>query len=435
MSRFTDFLRKARIDVSPLRGGRDFRLLFIGGTVTFLGSMVTFVALPYQAKVLTNSFLAVGLLGAVEIVPLVIFGLYGGAIADRYDRRKVVFFTEMLFAVLSAGLLVNSLLPNPQLWVLYVAAALLAVVDGLQRPSLDALVPRLVPPHQLAGAGALSSLRTNFGLIIGPALGGFLVTGLGFPSAYIFDLATFAVSLACLALMHAVPPLYEHPEDHTTWHRIVEGLQYAKGRKDLLGTYLVDIFAMLFAYPNALYPFVVGHFHATWALGFMYSAPAVGSLVATLTSGWTSHMHHHGRIVVFAAMAWGASIVAFGLAPGIWWALIFLAFAGAADMVSGLFRGLMWDLTIPDEVRGRMAGVELLSYSIGPQLGQVRSTAIAQVTSLRTSLVSGGLACIAACGLVGVVMRPLWNFDSRTDENAVRERNIREQRMRDTRST
>ncbi len=435
MSRFTHFLRKARIDVSPLRAGRDFRLLFIGGTVTFLGSMVTFVALPYQAKVLTNSFLAVGLLGAVEIVPLVVFGLYGGAIADRYDRRKVVFLTEMLFAVLSGGLLVNSLLPQPQLWVLYVAAALLAVVDGLQRPSLDALVPRLVPPHQLAGAGALSSLRMNFGLIIGPALGGFLVTGLGFPSAYIFDLATFAVSLVCLALMHGVPPLYEHPEDHTTWHRIVEGLHYAKSRKDLLGTYLVDIFAMLFAYPNALYPFVVGHFHATWALGFMYSAPAVGSLVATLTSGWTSHMHHHGRIVVFAAMAWGASIVAFGLAPGIWWALIFLAFAGAADMVSGLFRGLMWDLTIPDEVRGRMAGVELLSYSIGPQLGQVRSTAIAQVTSLRTSLVSGGLACIAACGVVGVVLRPLWNFDSRTDENAVRERNIRAERMRDTRNT
>jgi MFS family permease len=408
------------MDVTPLRSSRDFRLLFSGGSVSFVGSMVTYVAMPFQVAQLTGSYLAVGLISLVEIGPMVVFGLYGGALADAVDRRRLVLVTETLIALVTGVLLLNSLLPDPALWVVYAVAFSYAVLDSLQRPSLDALVPRIVEPNQLAAAGALNTLRMNIGTIAGPALGGVLISLGGVSLAYAVDFITYAASFIALLAMRAVPP--PSGAEPPSLRRILEGARYAWRRKDLLGTYAVDLLAMVFAFPYALFPFVAQDMDAPWALGLLYSAPYVGSLVATLTSGWTSHVHHHGRAIVWAAAGWGAAIAAFGLAPSLWWGLLFLTLAGAFDMVSGLFRGLMWNLTIPDELRGRMAGIELLSYSLGPQLGALRASVVADLTSLRASLWSGGFLAALGVSLLPFVLPALWAFDDRTDENAVRQR-------------
>jgi MFS family permease len=412
--------RKARVDLSPLRGSRDFRLLVGAGAITSLGSLTTYVALPFQVKELTGSFVAVGLLGAVELVPLVVFGLWGGAIADARDRRRVVIACEAALLLCSAALLANGLLPEPQLWVLYAVAALFATLDSLQRPSLDAIVPRVVPHDQLAAAAAINAMKWQLASLAGPALAGFLIAGLGVTAAYGLDVATYALSLSLLWRLRPVPA--GERAARSSLAAIAEAARYAWGRKDLLGTYAVDTVAMLFAFPMALFPFVADELGAPWALGLLYTAPFAGSLAMTLTSGWTGHVHRHGRAIFFSAMAWGVGIAAFGLATDIWWALLFLALAGAADMSSGLFRTLMWNQTIPDDVRGRMAGIELLSYSLGPTLGQLRASTVAQLAGLRFSIVSGGVLCVAATAMLIAALPSLWRYDARTNVHAQRQR-------------
>jgi MFS family permease len=415
-----EFYQRTRIDTTPLRTSRDFRLLFIGGAVSYLGSMITFVALPFQLKQLTGSFVQVGLLGAVEVVPLVVFGLWGGALADALDRRRVVLATEAAFTVLSALLVVNAVLPHPYIWPLYAFGFLVAGLDGLQRPSLDAMVPRIVSLDQQGAAAALSSVRSSVGTLLGPAIGGILVATVGPAVAYAVDVVTFAISLACLLAMRTTPP----PINATppSMRAIGEGLGYAWSRKDLLGTYVIDLSAMFFAFPFALFPFIADDFNADWSLGLLYSAPELGSLVMTLTSGWTRRVHHHGRAIVYAAFVWGCAIALLWVAPNIWVVLGFLTVAGGADMVSGLFRMQMWNQTIPDELRGRLAGIELLSYSIGPSLGQTRSGLVAQRWGLRTSLGSGGVLCCAATVLLAIALPALWAYDVRTSPEAAARR-------------
>lgn len=415
------------MDLTPLRQSSDFRAVFTAGMITSIGSMVTYVALPFQVAELTDSYLAVGLIGLVEVVPLVFFGLYGGALADAVDRRLMVLGTEIAASFIMVALLVNSLLPDPQVWVLYVAAMLLAANSGLQRPSLDAITPRVVDHDQLAAAGALNTLRWNLGSIAGPAIGGLLLASGGAATAYAIDLLSFLASVFILWRLSPIRPMRQ-AKRRPSLRPIVEGLRYALSRRDLLGTYLVDLAAMMFAFPYALFPFIASDLNATWALGLLYSAGAVGGIAVTVTSGWVRHVHRHGRAIVIAAALWGLSIALAGLAmdagaASVWLILFMLACAGAADMVSGIFRGLMWNQTIPDDVRGRMAGIEMLSYSIGPLLGQVRASTMASMTSLRISLAGGGLMCIVAVGAVAIALPALWRYDARTDEHAMRQRN------------
>lgn len=415
------WLTRLRIDVSPLRSSRDFRLLFFSGLITYLGSMITYVALPFQVAQLTGSYVAVGLIGLVELVPLIVFGLYGGALADSVDRRVMVLATELAAGVLVSLLLVNALMPTPQLWTLYVVAMLLAAVDGLQRPSLDAMIPRVVTHAQLPAASALTSIRWTLGSIVGPAIGGLLLSAGGAAAAYGVDVVTFVLSVVLLYRLRSIKAV-GGDTDRPSLRHVAEGIRYALSRKDLMGTYAVDMIAMVFAFPYALFPFLAQELGAPWALGLLYSAGAVGSLIVTLTSGWTSSVHRHGRAIVVSAMIWGLGIALVGTTSSLWWVLLFLAVAGGADMVSGIFRSAMWNQTIPDDVRGRMAGIELLSYSIGPLLGQVRSSAAASLTSLRMSFISGGVLCIVGVAVSAFALPSLWNFDNRTDENAVRQR-------------
>lgn len=415
---FQRFLRLAVLDTGPLRRHRDFRLLFTGQMVSFFGNMITMVAIPYQAFALTHSPLAVGLFGVVQLIPLLALAFVGGALADAFDRRRLVQLTELSLAGLSGVLLVNALLPHPYLWLLYVVAALAAGLDALQRPSLDALLPRLVEHDELAAAGALNSLRSTFGMILGPAVAGLLIASVGLASTYGVDVATFVVSLLALRLMRAVPP----PPDaeRPSVRRVAEGLRYARSRPELLGTYLVDIVAMFFGMPTALFPALAAQYAhadrtipAATALGMLYAAPAVGAFLASATSGWTGRVHRHGLGVLLAAGSWGVAIACMGLTASLPLALVFLALAGAADMVSGLFRSVIWNKTIPDALRGRLASIELVSYSSGPLLGDVESGAVATAFTPRVSVLSGGALCVLGVGLLALALPQFRRYDDR----------------------
>ncbi|MFI6784592.1 MFS transporter [Micromonospora sp. NPDC050276] len=398
-------------DLRPLRH-REFRLLIASGVITMLGSFITYVAIPFQIKELTGSYLAVGLMGAVEIVPMVICGLWGGALADAVDRRRLILLCEVGMAILSCALLVNAIQPEPAVWPLYLVGGGIAALDGLQRPSLNALIPRLVKRDEVSGAVALQSMRWQIGSIVGPTVGGLLVTQAGLPIAYAIDAATFVMSLVLLSMMRAVPPPVggERP----SMASIAAGVRYAFSRKELLGTYVVDIAAMLLAMPMALYPFVAEDLGADWSLGLLYAATSVGALLVTLTSGWVRRVHRHGRAVVVAAMLWGLAIAGFGFSPNPATAVACLMVAGAADMVSGIFRQTIWNHSIPDHLRGRLAGIELLSFSIGPTLGQARAGAAAQFIGLRAAIVSGGLLCVGAVAVIAKLLPDLTSYDERT---------------------
>ncbi|MGO1048921.1 MFS transporter [Crossiella sp. CA198] len=408
-----------RMDFSPLRVSRDYRYLTFSGAITMFGSYVTFIAVPIQMKELTGSPAAVGLVALAEFIPMVLCGLYGGALADALDRRKIVVWCEVGLMVCTGGLLLNSMLPTPQVWVLYVVAAGVASFDALQRPSLDGLVPRYLPHSMMASAGALNSLRWNFGAIAGPAMGGLLVQFAGFQWAYFLDVLTFGLSLLLLLRMRPSPPTEK--AEAAGLRSIATGIRYAATRPDLAGTYLVDIVAMAMAMPQALFPFLVDRLQAPWALGLMYSAGAVGALLAALTSGWTSKVHKHGLAVILAAAAWGAVMALAGLTTSLWLVLVCLVLAGVFDMISGLFRSVIWNQSIPDELRGRLAGIELLSYSAGPMLGNARAGLMAQWTGVPTAIISGGLLCTAGVAALAAALPKFRRYDARIDEHVLRE--------------
>ncbi|MER7429386.1 MFS transporter [Nonomuraea rubra] len=416
-------LRQLSLDLSPLRDSRDYRLLFGSGVITMFGTMITMVAVPYQMKELTDSYLAVGLVSLAEFVPMVVCGLWGGAIADALDRRKIIVLSELGLLVTSAALLINALLPSPQVWVLYVVGALSTGLASLQRPSLEAVIQQVVKHDQQAAAAVLSSLRWNFGAIVAPALGGLLVTW-STAAAYAVDTLTFVVSFALLWRVRSIPPAEDAAP--ASLRSLVEGVRYAVSRKDLMGTYLVDIAAMVFAMATSLFPFLADELRAPQALGLLYSAAAVGALIASLTGGWTARVQCQGLGVIVAAVLWGAAVALTGLAPNVWLVFVCIALAGAADMISGIFRMTMWNQTIPPEYRGRLAGIELLSYASGPMLGNARASLMANFGGTRFSLTSGGILCVAAVAGLAAALPKFRRYDARTDEHALREKARRE---------
>jgi len=408
------WLRRLAADTVPLRESREFRVLFASRSATLLGSQASEVALLVQARQLTGSALAVGLLGSAELLPLVVFGLYGGALADRLDRARLILWCEAGLGGCAALLALNALLPHPQLWPLYLVGATVMALAALQRPSLDASVPRVVARDQLTAASALLSMSSNAGVIGGTALGGTLATWPGPAAVYLLDVASFIISLAFLRRLGPLPaPAADGGAPAPGLRGLLTGLRYACRRPELLGSYLVDLAAMTLAYPNALFPFLAADLHAPWAVGLMFAAPPAGALAASATSGWTGKVHRHGRAIALAAAAWGLAITGFGLAPDIGAALALLAFSGAADMISGIFRETLWNQTIPDTIRGRLAGIELLSYGLGPSAGQVRGGAVATVTTPRISLWSGGLLCVGAVAVTCAALPGLVAYSSR----------------------
>jgi MFS family permease len=398
------------MDLRPLRR-RDFRLLYAAQSVSFLGTMVTYVALPWQMYALTRSSLAVGVLGVVELVPLLLTAFVGGALADWMDRRRLVIATEIGLMAGSLTLMANAARPAPSVAVVYLAAALMSALGGLQKPSLEAMTPRLVPSDEIPAVAGLTAFRGSVGMILGPAIGGVLVGSTGAVAAFGVDAASFLASLACFAAMRSVPP--RDNAEAPTWRSIVEGFRYARSRQELIGTYVIDFVAMVFGMPLALFPALAATRFGDPALGLLYAAPAVGALVASLTSRWTPRVHRHGFAVMVAATVWGVAIVAFGFSPSLWPALACLAVAGGADGVSGMFRMTMWNQTIPDALRGRLAGIEMVSYMSGPLLGHAEAGAVAALAGVQASIVSGGLLCVVGVVACGLALPRFRRYDAR----------------------
>jgi len=407
------------IDLAPLRKSKDFSLLWAAGLISYFGSMITYVAVPFQIKELTGSYVAVAVSGLVEIVPLVIFGLYGGVLADALDRKKLIWVTELLSLLFTAILLINAMMDSPNLLLIYIVAGLFAATSGLRQPAMQAALPRLVDHEDMTAAAALMSLRWQVGVIVGPAIGGILISSYSVAVGYAADIATFVISIALIAFMKNIPP--SHEAEAPSLSALIDGVKYAFGRKDLLGTYLIDLAAMFFAMPTALFPFWAEQVGAPWALGLFYAAGTIGSILVTLTSGWVKSYTKHGRAIFLAALGWGVAITLAGVSNNLFLILLFLILAGASDMVSALFRSTLWNQSIPDEFRGRLAGVELISYSVGPLGGQTRAGFTAERTSLRTSVVSGGLLCIGFVTLFTALLPEFRKYDSKSNKFAILE--------------
>jgi len=398
-------------DLGLLRRRRDLRLLVSGSTVSSIGTQFTQVALAVHVFDLTGSTVAVGLIGVAQFIPIIALALIGGALADSFDRRKLIFGAELASGFVSAVLLVNALLPSPHLWVLYVAATLFAAASAVLRPPLDALLPRLVERSELKAATAISWSLMSISGIVGPAAAGLVIAAGGVEVAYAVDVASFFGSLTAFALMRTPPP----PPDAEppSLRGVVEGVRYAFSRQEILGSYAIDMHAMFFGMPFALFPAVAERYGGTEVVGLLWAAPAVGAIVAMLTSGWSVRVHHNGRAIVLAAAGWGAFVALFGFADQLWLALLGLALAGAADAISGIFRGALWNETIPDRLRGRLAGMEMISWSSGPLLGNARAGFGASLFGLGPSIVIGGTVVVGGCFALAAALPRFWNYDSR----------------------
>jgi len=404
------FLSALIIDHRPLVASRNFRLLFGGQFVAGFGSAISYVVLPWQMYQLTKSTLAVGMLGVAEFVPMFLMAFAGGALADYVDRRRLIVFAESGMAACCLILVWNALLARPHSWLLFVVSALIAALNAIHRPAMESLKPRLVDPEHLPAVSALSSLNYSFNFIVGPAIGGVIAASLGAASAFAINTATYAVSILMLVMIRPVPGPVN--ADRASLGSVAAGLKYARSRQELLGTYLIDLNAMFFGMPMALFP-AIAEGYGSASVGLFYAMPAVGTLLVSATSGWTDRVHRHGRAVTLAATAWGVAIVCFGFAGRLWLALLFLALAGAADMVSGLFRMTIWNQTIPDHLRGRLASIEMISYLTGPYLGNGEAGVVASLFGLRASVVSGGAMCVAGSVILAWLLPDFLKYDGR----------------------
>ncbi len=415
------------IDISPLKISRDYRLLFFGQLVSFFGSMMTFIVVPWQMYQLTKSSAMVGYIYLAEFVPMVCLAFVGGALADALDKRKMLRLTEVGQTLVTAILLVNSLLPNPQIWILFVAVAMHAGFAAIQRPAFESFIQKIIPNELMTAVSALNSVRYSFGAIVSPAIAGIIATQFSASVAYTIDLFTFIASLIAVFLIKAVPSPVN--AERPSWQSIKKGWSYALSRQELLGTYSIDIAAMFFAMPQALYP-ALAMVYGERYVGFFPAALASGALLASLTSGWTKNVHKHGLLVTVAAVLWGVAIVFFGLSDSVIFMLLFLGAAGFFDMISGIFRGAIWNQTIPNHLRGRLAGIEMISYLTGPMLGSAKMGIVAERFSVKTAIISGGILCVAAVSLTALFLPKFLAYDGREGvkqkerEEALRENEI-----------
>jgi len=414
------------IDITPLRISRDYRLLYFGQLISTFGSAIGFVVAPVQVYQLTGSTLLVGLLSASEFVLILLMAFVGGAYADFVDKRKMLRLTEIGHTLVTAMLVFNAMLSRPRVWLLFVGASLHAGLAALQRPSFEAMLQKLIPLELMPSVSALNFLRWNLTTIIGPSIAGIIMARFGAAVAYSIDLVTFFASLAAVFLIRAVPKPAQ-AGDRPTLKSVVEGLHYAWRRKEILGTYLIDMNAMFFGMPTALFPAMAAGFGAG-TVGFFYAAPSAGALVATLTSGWAKRVNRHGLFVAIAAALWGVAMIFFGLAQNVYLALFFLALAGAFDMISGVFRMTIWSQTIPHYLRGRLAGLEMISYTSGPKLGDAEAGIVATLFSVRTSVVSGGILCVVGTAIISALLP---QFITYRGSEGIRQKEL-EEAMRET---
>jgi MFS family permease len=406
-------VRGLLIDVTPLRVSREFRLLWVGESISDIGSHITAVAIPFQVFNLTNhSSLAVGLLGVCTLVPLLTLSLLGGAIADAMDRRSLILRTDVGLAITSAVLAFNALPGQQHLWVLYAIATAQAALWAIQMPGMRSLVPRLVPKDLFVSANALTTMTGTMSHLLGPTLGGLLIATVDLKSAYLADLATFAAAFIAVGLMKPHPP--SEGVERLGLESMLQGIRFLKGRRVLQSTFTIDLNAMIFGMPMALFPAMALRLGGgATLLGILYAAPFFGSFIVTILSGRARHVRRQGLATMLAVVAWGAFITGFGLTRTTWLALLMLALAGASDMVSGVYRSTILQTVAPDALRGRLSGIELAVVASGPSIGDIEAGVVASLVSLPFAIVSGGLACIAGVGVLAARVPAFARYDAK----------------------
>jgi len=401
------------VDIRPLRSSRDFRRLWFGTGISAIGSQITTVAIPFQLYEETKSTLLVGLLGIAALVPLLVVPIYGGAVADFVDRRRMLLFSDVALLAVTLGLLANSLLPEPRIWALFAGEALGTAAYALQRPARNALTPRLVGEDQLLAAIAVEDVVFTLARVVGPALAGVLIAVFGLPGAYGIDAATFAASLLAIWLLPKIPAAAD--ADRPSLQSILDGFRYVLHKRVLLGIFVVDTIAMIFGMPRALFPAFADELGGgPTVLGLMYSSLFAGALIASLTSGWMGGIRRQGVAVCIAAGAWGAAIALVGLAQSVVMALFFLAVAGAADFISAVLRGNILLTVTPDTLRGRLSGIELAQVAGAPEIGNVEAGIVASLAGVRASIVSGGVLTVIGTAVCALALPALVRYDSRS---------------------
>jgi MFS family permease len=397
-------LRRLTIDLTPLRVSRDFRLVWLGLLITSAGSQFTLVAVFVQVKELTGSAAAVGATGLAYVAGLVAGTLAGGAVLDAWDRRRLLMFAQVGLAAGSTILLGGALAGKPPLWLIYAGLAVLAAGSAIDGPTRSAMTTRLLGAPLMPAAQALNQVVWNTSALLGPAAAGLVVARWGFTVAYTIDLASIACMFVAAALLHPMPPMAGDHRD-TGLSAIREGFSFARRNRLIMSTFVIDLIAMIFGLPRALFPFlIVEQFHRSpEAIGLLFAAPALGALLGALTSGWTGRIRRQGLAVIVSVAAWGVAIAAFGLSgTWLWLGLTMLAIAGWADVVSAIFRVTILQTAAPDRLRGRLFGIHILVVTGGPRLGDVEAGVVARLVSPTFSVVSGGIACVIGAGLVAL---------------------------------
>ncbi|MFD8690479.1 MFS transporter [Streptomyces sp. NPDC059651] len=412
---------KSRIfaDLTPLRTSPDYRRLWFGNTVSWIGQGMTALAVSLQVYDLTGSAFSVGLIGFCSLVPLAVFGLYGGAVADTVDRRKLGLASAFGSFLLSAALVAVTVAGVEQVGLLYGIVALQAVCFALNSPARSSMIARLLPAEQLPAANALSSMTSTTGALVGPMLGGLIVGWWGYRAAYGVDAITFTASLyAMWRLPSMLPDRGAGKAADTKRASVVDGLRFLGSRPNLRMTFFTDMCAMVLAQPRALFPVVAGLWYGGDAktTGLLVAAPALGALLGGVFSGWLGRIRRQGLTVMFAVAGWGTAIAVFGLTRQLWLGLLFLALAGAADTTSMVFRNTMLQAAVPDDMRGRLQGVFIVVVAGGPRLGDFLAGSVADLTSPGLAVTGGGIACVVAVALLALRWPGFARYDARAPE-------------------
>ncbi len=398
-------------DVSPLRHSRDFRRLWAGQTISAMGSQLTLVALAYQTFHLTHSTFMVGLLGFVGLVPLLAGSLWGGTLADAWDRRRVLTLTQFAMAIAVGGLAVNAALDHPEVWVLFVCAAASAGFQGMDWPARRAALPMLVSTDDVTAAVTLQTTTMALSMVVGPALGGVLIARIGLSTVYLIDVATYAVSLTVVRFLPRLVP--SGGGTPMGLRSMTEGFRHLRGERLLSATYLIDLNAMIFGMPRAVFPALAVHLYGGGAgvVGLLYAAPGAGALVGSLVTGWTARIRHQGRAIAACVVVWGGTIAVFGVVPVLWIGLVLLGVAGAADVISAVFRQNVQQRAVPDHLQGRLSGTFFAVVAGGPRLGDLETGIAAAIGGPEFAVWSGGLACVVGVGVLLWRVPELWADD------------------------
>ena len=382
-------LARIAVDIRPLRESRDFRRLWFGTGISAIGTQITTVAIPFQLWEETHSTLLLGTLGIAALLPLLVVPIYGGAVADAVDRRRMLLLSDVALMLVTVGLLVNVLV-GARVWVLFVAEALGTAAYGFQRPARNALTPKLVPDGQLLAAIAVEDVVFTLARVAGPAMAGLLIGGVGLAGAYAVDIGTFGASLIAIWLLPSAPPAPD--ADRPSWQSILDGFRLIGRRQALLGIFVVDTIAMIFGMPRSLFPAFADMLGGGPAfLGLMYSSLFAGALAASLTSGWMGEVRRQGLGVCIAAAAWGV----------------------AADFVSAVLRSNILLSVTPDAMRGRLSGIELAQVAGAPELGNLEAGIVASLVGVRASIVSGGVLTVIATVIAALALPAFLRYDAR----------------------